>query len=901
MLPTMTSKSQSLDVTQVESDGRRTTVPVKDHHQPGVPDTAFTIGARVLVGGQKPGRLRYIGSVHFVPDSAGLWCGIELDDPDGLHDGTVDGVRYFTCRDGHGILAPRHRVTVYHQPPASASTRNPWSSCGDEMAPPIGPAGLLQQRQQRNSTGIPSPVQLRRKNIEHTAQATSSNAFSVASLTDAATASVSCPSNPDARRSIPEFRVRPSHSPTPFGSISGTTTTGCFGGGIAGGGGQQIRPMSASMIDSDVVMRIGSHQREQMTHSSIGALASPKRSNLIGNRPLSAVVQTANIRSSPKRVTFFDEVGTRPHTDPGVDAGGLQHVADRHGFLNPTGAGRKPEVDNRSTTKRSSAVVENPVSLLSMRRSHSADGREAAQTMTSRARDHHRSSRTGDEILMSKHQTIRTTVSPEILTVDEYELTLHATKSKPIPDRNAPSSDTEQQIDTAIADMLTPPDTEMQISADSIDLSDQLSSSPTNSPRRQRTGNDSLSTADHRKLSLDSTLAEFYSNFPTDARPTSRAATGGGRTSGSTRSASDERRQSEASVVSSMPSWSSSLDHDCGSSRSAAGLELARTALAQYADLVRAAQQCRLGYSAASQAANRRPFQPHPHTGSTSVDLPPPAGSDNDRSMVVAAAPVLVIRSFDATEEPMLVPHQQLSMSHKTRRSPAEATWDSWTSSGGSSSNCIGGGEEMEFETFDGEELLLDAAMIDSIDGASVHSEDSMAMVPHLSDDDDDVDDIAAVSFPDVQEAVDIDDDRLRSSVYEDDSLNVSVDLDVGWPSSSSDIPLDRGVAAIQKTGMSSLDKEGNVNIGILSTATSSTAEKTGSDVGWLNDINDVISRQLRQPWTLMVTADVESGDKHEDQLRPVTANDDVMYDSYGRIIRPMSLISNSSSVDTGE
>lgn len=82
-------------------------------------DPAFTLGASVLVGGVKSGRLRYIGGVHFV---AGQWCGIELDDADGLHDGTVDGVRYFTCLDGHGIFAPRHRVTLR---PHSRSSGSP--------------------------------------------------------------------------------------------------------------------------------------------------------------------------------------------------------------------------------------------------------------------------------------------------------------------------------------------------------------------------------------------------------------------------------------------------------------------------------------------------------------------------------------------------------------------------------------------------------------------------------------------------------------------------------------------------------------------------------------------------------------------------------------------------------
>ena len=85
-------------------------------------EAAFTLGASVLVGGVKSGRLRYIGGVHFV---GGQWCGVELDDADGLHDGLVDGVRYFTCRDGHGIFAPRHRVALRHAASSSSALPGP--------------------------------------------------------------------------------------------------------------------------------------------------------------------------------------------------------------------------------------------------------------------------------------------------------------------------------------------------------------------------------------------------------------------------------------------------------------------------------------------------------------------------------------------------------------------------------------------------------------------------------------------------------------------------------------------------------------------------------------------------------------------------------------------------------
>ena len=44
-------------------------------------------------------------SLHFR-----TWVGVELDNPDGKNDGTVDGFRYFTCNAKHGIFAPLFKV-----------------------------------------------------------------------------------------------------------------------------------------------------------------------------------------------------------------------------------------------------------------------------------------------------------------------------------------------------------------------------------------------------------------------------------------------------------------------------------------------------------------------------------------------------------------------------------------------------------------------------------------------------------------------------------------------------------------------------------------------------------------------------------------------------------------------
>ncbi|XP_077579055.1 CAP-Gly domain-containing linker protein 3 [Stigmatopora nigra] len=65
------------------------------------------VGDQVLVAGQKNGIVRFIGKTDFAP---GLWFGVELDQPTGKHDGSVFGVRYFSCLPKYGVFAPPSRV-----------------------------------------------------------------------------------------------------------------------------------------------------------------------------------------------------------------------------------------------------------------------------------------------------------------------------------------------------------------------------------------------------------------------------------------------------------------------------------------------------------------------------------------------------------------------------------------------------------------------------------------------------------------------------------------------------------------------------------------------------------------------------------------------------------------------
>ncbi|XP_049917712.1 CAP-Gly domain-containing linker protein 3-like isoform X2 [Epinephelus moara] len=99
----------SPDTTALTTTGIRSRTPSASSSVCGAPEVR--LGERVLVVGQRTGVVQFYGKTSFAP---GLWLGIELDKPSGKNDGSVGGVRYFSCPPKHGVFAPPSRVQRIH-------------------------------------------------------------------------------------------------------------------------------------------------------------------------------------------------------------------------------------------------------------------------------------------------------------------------------------------------------------------------------------------------------------------------------------------------------------------------------------------------------------------------------------------------------------------------------------------------------------------------------------------------------------------------------------------------------------------------------------------------------------------------------------------------------------------
>ncbi|XP_024143283.1 dynactin subunit 1 isoform X3 [Oryzias melastigma] len=84
------------------------------------------IGSVVEVTGKgQRGTVAYIGTTLF---ASGKWVGVILDEPKGKNDGTVQGKRYFTCEENHGIFVRQSQIQVVDDGSTSTSPETPEST-----------------------------------------------------------------------------------------------------------------------------------------------------------------------------------------------------------------------------------------------------------------------------------------------------------------------------------------------------------------------------------------------------------------------------------------------------------------------------------------------------------------------------------------------------------------------------------------------------------------------------------------------------------------------------------------------------------------------------------------------------------------------------------------------------
>uniref|UniRef100_A0A8U7PAT1 Dynactin subunit 1 n=1 Tax=Corvus moneduloides TaxID=1196302 RepID=A0A8U7PAT1_CORMO len=106
------------------------------------------VGSRVeVIGKGHRGTVAYVGATLF---ATGKWVGVILDEAKGKNDGTVQGRKYFTCEENHGIFVRQSQIQVFEDGADTTSPETPESAA--MKVPKRGKAWLENPSQRRGKS-----------------------------------------------------------------------------------------------------------------------------------------------------------------------------------------------------------------------------------------------------------------------------------------------------------------------------------------------------------------------------------------------------------------------------------------------------------------------------------------------------------------------------------------------------------------------------------------------------------------------------------------------------------------------------------------------------------------------------------------------------------------------------
>uniref|UniRef100_A0A8C3RFM8 Dynactin subunit 1 n=1 Tax=Cyanoderma ruficeps TaxID=181631 RepID=A0A8C3RFM8_9PASS len=116
------------------------------------------VGSRVeVIGKGHRGTVAYVGATLF---ATGKWVGVILDEAKGKNDGTVQGRKYFTCEENHGIFVRQSQIQVFEDGADTTSPETPESAA---MKVPKRGMAQLGNPSQRGGKSFPESTARRPK------------------------------------------------------------------------------------------------------------------------------------------------------------------------------------------------------------------------------------------------------------------------------------------------------------------------------------------------------------------------------------------------------------------------------------------------------------------------------------------------------------------------------------------------------------------------------------------------------------------------------------------------------------------------------------------------------------------------------------------------------------------